>query len=1462
MTDRQPGGSFGGITLVSGGAYGTEESEVLSSPRLSTLARTVTGALGTAVVATLIASAGTGAAAAQPPVPDQPPPASLGESDTGLWLVRLAEPSLAARDADRTAGALDPATATSQSYLDHLADRQAAVTGSIEEALGRPVEVVHAYRNVLNALAVRVSDAEAAALAGLPGVADVQPDLERELETDVSHELIRSAAIWDGGGPDLPSRGEGVVVGVLDSGINPDHPAFAATDGDGFTHTNPLGSGDFLGVCDPDHPEHEDICNDKLIGAWNLHNGSPSARDADGHGSHTASTAAGNKHEAAIGYGDDEFTRTVQGVAPRANLISYLVCFPGCPVSAMVAAVNQAIADRVDVLNFSISGSDNPWVDPVDRAFLEAAGAGIFISASAGNTGPGDGTVAKTGPWNAAVAASTTDRIFANPVTVTGPAPVPPELTGRRAWPGSGPALLADLAAELRYSGQVGNPNGCAAFPAGGFAGSVALIPFGTCTLDVKVNRAAAAGAEAVLLFDNQPGPPIFGVGLEGTAIPAFTLDRADGERLRDFTVDSDDPAQVQIGAATELVRDPAYADTAAWFSARGPSQFDLLAPTFAAPGVNVLAAYREVDGDPVQYLFNRGTSMAAPHGTGAGALLASLHPDWSPAQIRSALASTADPAGIRDQDGVSPADPFDVGSGRLDLDRAGRVGLVLDETHADFLAANPATGGDPRTLNVPAMVDQRCNLSCGWTREVTSVAGGPASYTAAVTAPAGMNLTVRPAAFTIQPGESVTLEITADVSGLSGGDWAFADVRLETGDQHPGGAAVAPVHYPVAVVPVAPALTVNPAEISVAQKPDRVAQPRLAIGNAGTGDLTWQLGSGDGCTDPDAVEWLDVAPRSGTVAPGGVDRLAVTLDSTGQPPGVLTATLCLDSNDPSAPLTTVPVTLTVQDLPTITVTPEALAVVQPGGTVTGTTVTIGNSGTAPLDWSIAEAADPEAAVADVDPGRLALLRQGVLLVPDTVGDRVLAFDPVTGDLIDPDFIPFREEANLATPGHVILNAEQDGFLLSDQFRHEIHAYDLNGQWQGVFAPAGGADTSVAQNIRGIAISPAGTLLATVASGPNAHAIAEFDAEGNYLGNFIDNGAGGMAGPWDILFRDSDILIAAVASSAIHSFGLDGTPGPVFHDDVPFPQQLHETATGNILVGQFSGTTTAGVWELDGAGNLLDIYPLRSGRGVYELPNGNILASSGGGASTGGVHELTRDNLVVDTKFQGAGARLITPVQLDRPCDTPGEVPWLAVEPASGTTPAGGSSEVTVLVDSADLAPGEHTAHLCVTSNDPDAPVVSVPVTVTVTEPACDRTVTGTGTHLGPLVVSGGLTCLAYGAEVTGPVSVRTGGSLFASGASVDGPISATGADVVELHGSELTGAVSVHAATGRVLLAGNQLTGLVSLVSNSTGAEPIMVSGNRMTGVLSCVANQPPPVDNGVPNTVVGVAFGQCAGL
>ena len=778
------------------------------------------------------------------------------ESDTGLWIVQLDQPSLATYAGDiaglpATSPAvtgtpkLDVNAPASHAYLNHLDQVQAEAIEAMENALGRSIEVAYQYQNVLNGLAVRVSAAEAAQLATLPGVAAVLPDIVNQIETDVSNDLIGSPSIWNGDtGPDLGTRGEGVIVGMLDTGVNAFHPSFAAVDGDGYAHTNPYGAGNYVGVCDPSHPNHQPVCNDKLIGAWNFNTNGPnfpSALDWNGHGSHVGSTIAGNKHEATFTFGQTEFTRTISGVAPRANVISYLVCDPGCPQSASVAAINQAIADGVDVLNYSISGTDNPWQDSVDLAFLDAFEAGIVVSASAGNSGPN--TVAKTGPWNLSVAASTTKRIFAHTVDVDAHG-----ITDLPAVPGDGPQVSADIEGELRV--VAGNRDGCSPFPAGAFDGAIALIQRGGCEFGIKVNNADAAGAIAVVLFNNQGGPPTAPGGLgpndHNTQIPTVMLEQRTGEPLWDLIIDQG-PVDARINLEAQMFIDAeAWEDVMGAFSSTGPSRFEMLAPTVTAPGVNILAAVEADGADTDRYGLLQGTSMSSPHAAGSAALLVALHPDWTPAQIRSALASTADPEGIRAPDGVSEANPFHYGSGRVNLDAAGRIGLVMDETHANFVAANPATGGDPKTLNLPAFVNHEC-YECTWERTVTSVADTTVTYEVEWTKPADMGLEVTPSTFTIAPGESVDITVTVNGSALPNGQWAFADLRLVTNGTHANGQPVADVHYPIAIIASdrpadAPSISVEPDELSSVQGPDQVVTKELTIGNTGTAPLNWSV--------------------------------------------------------------------------------------------------------------------------------------------------------------------------------------------------------------------------------------------------------------------------------------------------------------------------------------------------------------------------------------------------------------------------------------------------------------------------------------------------------------------------------------------------------------------------------------------------------------------------------------------
>jgi hypothetical protein len=171
---------------------------------------------------------------------------------------------------------------------------------------------------------------------------------------------------------------------------------------------------------------------------------------------------------------------------------------------------------------------------------------------------------------------------------------------------------------------------------------------------------------------------------------------------------------------------------------------------------------------------------MSSPHGAGAAALMMALHPTWSPAEVKSAMATSA-VGDLFKEDGLTPADPFDIGSGRLDLSLASTVGLVFDETGANYAAANPAIGGDPKTLNQPSVVNYNCTGECTWTREVKSTLPMAATYTASFSGPAGMSVTITPSSFTIPAGGTQILTIEADVSALDVGEFAFGSVTLST---------------------------------------------------------------------------------------------------------------------------------------------------------------------------------------------------------------------------------------------------------------------------------------------------------------------------------------------------------------------------------------------------------------------------------------------------------------------------------------------------------------------------------------------------------------------------------------------------------------------------------------------------------------------------------------------------------
>jgi uncharacterized repeat protein (TIGR01451 family) len=686
---------------------------------------------------------------------------------------------------------LDVKAPESQAYLDYIQVQQQAYLTTASNVLGRVPEVLFTYRYATNGFSMMLTAAEAELLAAQTGAKVLRAPIEHT-DTDEGPTLIGAPAIWNGEtATGVDTYGEGVLVGIIDTGINFDHPSFSATPTDGYVYE---WTGDYLGVCAPDgDPDYATACNDKLVGAFTYVADHPvetsSPEDSEGHGSHTASTVAGNFVEVEF----QGVTTTISGVAPHAQIISFDVCVPvppngACYGDATVAAVDDAIASGVDVLNYSISGGANPYSDPVELAFLAATEAGIFVSTSAGNAGDttGPSSVAHRSPWVSTVAAASHGRIFANAVDITGPGTVPPELTGLGAVQ-AGPLLTIDLV-DLPIKYDPANLNGCAAFAPGFFDGAIALIQRGVCTFAAKEANAYAAGAEYVLIFNSRTGAP---AGMAGIVTGAAMISMEDGLAIKAW-IDANPTATASISAETSRIYNANYEDIIAGFSSYGPNTtFDVLKPDITAPGVSILAAVADgtiaPSGDYELDLY-QGTSMSSPHNAGAAALLMALHPDWTPMEIRSAMMMTAEDGLLADRvtiEGVMrPATPQDEGSGRVALENAAMVGLVLDETIANFEAADPTLDGTPSSLNLASLYSSKCVGECTWTRTFKSVAGMPATYT--VVAPEWV--TVAPASFTIPAGGTQVVTFTADVATLETDVWEFASIDFLTDSSHAGG--------------------------------------------------------------------------------------------------------------------------------------------------------------------------------------------------------------------------------------------------------------------------------------------------------------------------------------------------------------------------------------------------------------------------------------------------------------------------------------------------------------------------------------------------------------------------------------------------------------------------------------------------------------------------------------------------
>jgi len=654
-------------------------------------------------------------------------------------------------------------TQAAAQYTQFLQERQAVYLQEIEQRLARGTVALHTYEVAYNGVAISLSADEAARVRQIPGVQSAEPAGVFQLATDAGPNLIGAPGIWDGSATPsgVATRGQNVVVGVIDSGGNADHPSFSNDASCGFSGANPklMSSKDCLSA--------------NCVGG-NAEDTDPSGT---GHGVHTASTAAGNRLVPPLFVQGVPLRWEISGVAPCAKVRTYKVCATNsCDGAAIQRAIQENIVDQTDVLNYSISGGTAPWGD-ANRTFLDAVNGDIVVAASSGNTNATItdpvGAVNHRGPWVMTVANSTHDRIESSPVSVAG------SLQSQPGQPGSGPAFTTTFNAQVVVASVLANELGCnPGFAPNSMNGRIALISRGTCPFSEKVTNATTAGASAVVIYNNAGGPPIAMGALGTTTVPSVMITQNAGTAYRNFLTANPNAQMTVVGpAARQIV--PEFADILNASSLRGPNTtFDVTKPDITGPGTNIYAAIGDIApaGGQAQFGFLSGTSMSSPHLAGAAALLRAVNPTWTPQEVKSAIQLTAKIPGFR-QDGVTPWDADDVGNGRVDLRSAARSGVVLDETFNNFLAANPGSGGQPRNLNLPSLRHITCNGICQFTRTVRNTRNTPTNWTALANASAGTQVTIQPSTFSFNGGLAetqrlvITVRVPTSISALVFGD-------------------------------------------------------------------------------------------------------------------------------------------------------------------------------------------------------------------------------------------------------------------------------------------------------------------------------------------------------------------------------------------------------------------------------------------------------------------------------------------------------------------------------------------------------------------------------------------------------------------------------------------------------------------------------------------------------------------
>lgn len=742
------------------------------------------------------------------------------ELDAGRYIVMLKDRPLAAYTggvegipgtAVSNGRKLDAGTAESRRYSAHLESQQNRLAA--EEG----VAISDSYTLAVNGFSADLSAAQANALAKDGSVLAVVKDSLYKVDYSSTEflGLPGPTGVWAEQFGGAANAGKGTVVGVLDTGYSPANPFFAGEPvkplsggpqvGEPYlSATNQItmlkaDGSTFAGVCQAGLQFTGTECNSKVIGAryydaafkatvppgLRSPKESYSPLDINNHGSHTASTAAGNS-DVSQAVGGRDFGKG-SGVAPAAKLAIYKICWEGvspattgCFGSSSVEAIEDAIRDGVDVLSYSISGTNDSTVDPVSIAFLNAAAAGVFVAASAGNSGPVASTVNHAGPWMTSVAASTHSSSLRGTV----------ELSSGEKFAGASIMAtgVADKPIALAVDVKIAAvPDANAALCGPGTldpaktAGKIVICDRGVVDRIAKSAAVAQAGGVGMILVNLTSNS----LDLDLHSVPTVHLE---DPAIKDV-VAADATLTASLVATDTTGSDPPPVPQIAGFSSRGPTlaaNGDLLKPDIAAPGVGVLAAVSPVGSNGGNFGFLSGTSMAAPHIAGVGALLLGKNPLWSPAAVKSAMMTTA--YDLVDAEGNAVHDVFAQGAGEIDPARIASPGLVYDAGPSDWLGFLQGLGYQlgvapvaAKDVNLPSIAIGGLTGTQTVTRTVTALTAG--SYSAKIDVP-GITAEVTPDVLTLAEGEKATFTVQFTNSGATLDAFASGSLTWSSGER------------------------------------------------------------------------------------------------------------------------------------------------------------------------------------------------------------------------------------------------------------------------------------------------------------------------------------------------------------------------------------------------------------------------------------------------------------------------------------------------------------------------------------------------------------------------------------------------------------------------------------------------------------------------------------------------------